>query len=109
MSLANEDRHVCAPYVHCTIALILAVIHRNRRNDRLTVDEVLCCEMVTSTSVASCGVVDALLEIPSRRLHLESFIHGEDNMIISVPMNAAPIRCFAMFRVDILDYSLQFE
>ena len=97
-----------APYVHCAIVLIAAVIHRNRRNDRLRVDEVLYCEMVTSTSVASCGVVDAVLEISSRRLHLQSFNHG-DNTIISVPMNAAPIRCLVMFRVAVLDYSRQPE
>jgi hypothetical protein len=68
----------------------------------------LCCEMVTSTSVACCGVVHAVLEISSRRLHLQSFNHG-NNIIISVPMDTAPIRCLAMFRINVLDYSLQPE
>ena len=107
VSLANEDCHACALDVHCTRELISAVIHRNRRNDRSKFDEVLRCQMMRSTSVASCGVVDAVLEI-SRRLHLQSFNHG-DNTIISVPMNAAPIRCLVMFRVAVLDYSRQPE
>lgn len=81
------------------------VIHRNTRNDRLGVDEVLCCEMVTSTSVASCGVVDGVLEISSRRLHLQSFNHG-DYTIISVPISAAPIVVLRWFRVNVHDYSL---
>ena len=69
-------------------------------------DEVLCCPMVTSTSVASYGVVDAVHEISSRRLHLQSFNHG-NNILISVPMDTASIRCLPMFRTRVLGHSLQ--
>ena len=99
--MANEDCHACALDVHCTRELISAVIHRNRRNDRSKFDEVLRCQMMRSTSVASCGVVDAVLEI-SRRLHLQSFNQG-DTTTTFVLMEDAPI---LMFRINVLSTRL---
>ena len=80
--------------------------YRNTRNDRLRCDEVLCCEMVTSTSGDSCGVLGAVYEISSRRLHLQSFNHG-NKTTSSVPMDTAPTRCSVTFRDRTLEHSLQ--
>jgi hypothetical protein len=74
----------------------------------LRLDEVLCWQTVTLTSVASCGIVDAVHEISSRRIHLQSFDHA-DNKIISVPMDTVQTRCLMMFRIIVLDYLLQFK